>query len=446
VSYGDVFLENERQQSAANFEGYDVAGLKRRFEDMEGEVENLLGRTGPQGQALVLPAYDHVLKASHLFNLMDARGAIAVAERQSYIGRIRDLCRRCARPGWPSRARRPDMPQLLLELFSEEIPARMQAQAGRDLERLFRERLADQGLLPEAVQTYAGPRRLTLVADGLPAAQKDRTQTRRGPAHHGAGAGAGGLPPLHRPRARAADRGGRLLPRDHRHAGAADAGDRRRGRPRHPARLPLAQVHALRHVRLPLGAPAQAHPLHLRRRGGPVRRGRDSVRRPDRRPPIPRQPRRPVRRAPVRGLRRGAGARARRARPGGAQGRILAGARTLCFAAGLELVDDPGLLDEVAGLAEWPTPVLGDMDPAFLDLPPEVIRTSMRTHQKYFAVRRAGEAGLAPHFITVANIEAPDGGRAIAAGNAKVLSARLSDARFFWEQDRAPASSPGWRS
>ncbi|OYX34324.1 MAG: glycine--tRNA ligase subunit alpha [Caulobacterales bacterium 32-69-10] len=96
VSYGEVFLENERQQSAANFHGYDVAMLKRQFEDMEAEVASLLTQTGPQGQTLVLPAYDRVLKASHLFNLMDARGAIAVAERQSYIGRIRDLCKACA--------------------------------------------------------------------------------------------------------------------------------------------------------------------------------------------------------------------------------------------------------------------------------------------------------------------------------------------------------------
>jgi len=96
VSYGEVFLENERQQSAANFHGFDVAMLKRHFEDMETEVASLLGQTGPQGQTLVLPAYDRVLKASHLFNLMDARGAIAVAERQSYIGRIRDLCKACA--------------------------------------------------------------------------------------------------------------------------------------------------------------------------------------------------------------------------------------------------------------------------------------------------------------------------------------------------------------
>ena len=94
--YGDVFLENERQQSQANFHGYDVDMLKRQFEDMEREVGSLLAMQGPQGQALVLPAYDRVLKSSHLFNLMDARGAIAVAERQSYIGRIRDLTKACA--------------------------------------------------------------------------------------------------------------------------------------------------------------------------------------------------------------------------------------------------------------------------------------------------------------------------------------------------------------
>jgi glycyl-tRNA synthetase alpha chain len=91
-----VFLENERQQSAYNFEVADVATLKRQFEDMETQVPRVLAATGPQGQALVLPAYDLVLKASHLFNLMNARGAIAVAERASYIGRIRDLCKMCA--------------------------------------------------------------------------------------------------------------------------------------------------------------------------------------------------------------------------------------------------------------------------------------------------------------------------------------------------------------
>lgn len=93
-TYGDVFLENEREFSAFNFEAADVAALKLQFEAMEAAVPRLLALSATQ--PLVLPAYDHVLKASHLFNLMDARGAIGVAERQSYIGRIRELCKACA--------------------------------------------------------------------------------------------------------------------------------------------------------------------------------------------------------------------------------------------------------------------------------------------------------------------------------------------------------------
>ena len=95
-TYGDVFLESEREFSSFDFEAANVDMLKRHFEDIEAEVPRLLAARGRQDQALVLPAYDYVLKASHMFNLMDARGAIAVAERQSYIGRIRDLCKACA--------------------------------------------------------------------------------------------------------------------------------------------------------------------------------------------------------------------------------------------------------------------------------------------------------------------------------------------------------------
>jgi len=95
-TYGDIFLANEQQFSAFELEVADVATFQRQFQDMERMVPEILSARGRQGQALVLPAYDHVLKASHLFNIMDARGAIAVAERQSYIGRIRDLCKQCA--------------------------------------------------------------------------------------------------------------------------------------------------------------------------------------------------------------------------------------------------------------------------------------------------------------------------------------------------------------
>ena len=115
---------------------------------------------------------------------------------------------------------------------------------------------------------------------------------------------------------------------------------------------------------------------------------------------------------------------------------ILDGARKVCTDAGLELVEDAGLLTEVAGLVEWPVPLLGEMDPDFLDLPPEVITLTMKTHQKYFAVKKPGEPGVTSKFVCIANQVAPDGGKAIAAGNARVLSARLSDARHFWDNDR----------
>lgn len=114
---------------------------------------------------------------------------------------------------------------------------------------------------------------------------------------------------------------------------------------------------------------------------------------------------------------------------------ILKGAEAACQKAGLELIDDPGLLEEVAGLVEWPVVILGDMDPSFLELPGEVIRLSMRSHQKYFAVRDPKTGDLAPKFIVVVNQAAPDGGKAIAAGNSRVLSARLDDARFFQAED-----------
>lgn len=117
------------------------------------------------------------------------------------------------------------------------------------------------------------------------------------------------------------------------------------------------------------------------------------------------------------------------------QARVLEQAKAVCADAGLELVEDAGLLDEVTGLVEWPVALLGDMDPAFLELPDEVIRLTLKSHQKTFTVR--GPNGkLAPNFVIMANLETPDHGATIKAGNAKVISARLSDAKFFQEQDR----------
>jgi glycyl-tRNA synthetase beta chain len=326
------------------------------------------------------------------------------------------------------------MPQLLLELFSEEIPARMQAQAARDLERMAREKLAAEGLLPEALKTFAGPRRLTLVAEGLPATQSDRHEDRKGPR---VGSPDQAIEGFLRSTGLTRDQ---LVERD----GVYYAHLHKAGRP--TPEIVAEMVEAI--VR---GFP---WPKSMTWGYGTLRWVRPLKR-------ILCVFDREIVPFAIDGIESGDVSEGHRFMGSGLpfqardfdayqdgltrhfvvldseerKERIMDAARTLCFARNVELVEDDGLLDEVSGLAEWPTPVLGDMDPAFLDLPPEVIRTSMRTHQKYFAVRDPATGFLVPHFLTVANVEAADGGAAIAAGNAKVLSARLSDARFFWDED-----------
>jgi glycyl-tRNA synthetase beta chain len=335
------------------------------------------------------------------------------------------------------------MPQLLLELFSEEIPARMQAQAAKDLERMAREHLAAAGFLPEALTTFAGPRRLTLVAEGLPLAQADRKEELKGPR---VGAPPQAMEGFLRKTGLTQDQ---LVERD----GVYMAFIEKKGRP--TAEIVAEMVEAI--VRGFPWPKSMIWGYKKLRWVRPLKRilcvlDREVV-------PFS-----------IEGVESGDVTEGHRfmgeAKPFVAKDfdeyvaglekhfvvldveerkqRILEGCKTLCFARHLELVEDQGLLEEVAGLAEWPTPVLGDMDPSFLDLPPEVIRTSMRTHQKYFAVKKPGQPGLAPHFITIANIEAADGGKVIAAGNAKVLSARLSDARFFWDEDRKAGNFDAW--
>ncbi|MGK2872768.1 MAG: glycine--tRNA ligase subunit beta, partial [Alphaproteobacteria bacterium] len=122
--------------------------------------------------------------------------------------------------------------------------------------------------------------------------------------------------------------------------------------------------------------------------------------------------------------------------PATRKARILQQAEALAKAEGLELIADDALLDEVAGLNEWPVVLLGKFDETFLEVPPEVLRAAMRTHQKYFSLRDAKSGKFAPRFIVVANLVAADGGTMIAQGNQRVLAARLSDAKFFWDQDR----------
>ena len=326
------------------------------------------------------------------------------------------------------------MPQLLIELFSEEIPARMQANAARDLERMARERLTAAGLTPSSLTTFAGPRRLTLLAEGLPAVQADVSEELKGPRV--------GSPPqavegFLKKTGLTQDQ---LVERD----GVYFATLTKTGGP-------TAAIVATMVDEIVRGFP---WPKSMRWGSGTLRWVR------------------PLKRIvclfdgavvpfEIDGVRSGDITEGHRFMGDGQpfavhdfdsysdgltrhyvvldaaarKATIKALATKICAEKGLELVEDEGLLDEVAGLAEWPVPIIGDMDPAFLSLPPEVIRTSMRTHQKYFAVRDPKTGKLAPHFVTVANNDAADGGKIIAAGNAKVLSARLSDARFFWDED-----------
>ena len=330
------------------------------------------------------------------------------------------------------------MPQLLLELFSEEIPARMQAQAARDLERMARERLAEAGFLPEGVKAFAGPRRLTLAVDGLAPAQSDRTEERKGPR---ANAPDQAIDGFLRSTGLTRDQ---LTERD----GVLFAVTEKKGRPTPEIVAEMVDqivrgfpwpksmkwgTGSLRWVR-PLQRilcvfDGETVPFDIDGvQSGDLTEGHRFM-----------GPKQAFRARTFDQYADGLAAHFVVLEADERKARILHEARTLCQARNLELVEDEGLLDEVAGLAEWPTPILGDMDPAFLDLPPEVIRTSMRTHQKYFAVRDPATGQLAPHFLTVANIEATDGGIMIAAGNARVLSARLNDARFFWDEDRKQA-------
>jgi len=327
------------------------------------------------------------------------------------------------------------MPQLLLELFSEEIPARMQAQAARDLERMARERLAEAGFLPEGVKAFAGPRRLTLAVDGLAPAQPDRQEERKGPRANAPDQAIDGF--LRSTGLARAD----LVERD----GVLFAVIHRKGRPTSEIIAEMVE-HIVRNFPWPKSMTWGSGKLRWVRPlqrilclfdGEVVPFDIDGVKSSD----LTRGHRfmggrQPFRVRTFEQYAEGLAANFVLLDPEERKARIRHDARTLCHARNLELVEDDGLLDEVAGLAEWPVPILGDMGAAFLDLPPEVIRTSMRTHQKYFAVRDPATGKLAPHFLAVANVEAVDGGKAIAAGNARVLSARLNDARFFWDEDR----------
>ena len=329
------------------------------------------------------------------------------------------------------------MAELLLEFRSEEIPARMQPRACADLKRLMAAALKDASLDWQRMDAYATPRRLALVVDGLPTAQSDVREERRGPrvdapdkAIEGFLKSAG----ITRDQAeQRAEKKGTFLYAVIERAGRPTADVLAQAIPDivHAFPWPKSQrwgAGSLRWVR-PLqsilclldgdvvgfqvdgivsGNVTLGHPF--------VAPKAFSVKDFD-------------------GYLKSLSEASVVLDPADRRAKIAADAAALAKKAGLELVADDALLDEVAGLVEWPVALIGRFDDSFLQVPPEVLTTAMRTHQKYFSLRDGNTGKLANRFICVANIDAADKGAAIVTGNQRVLAARLADAKFFWDQD-----------
>jgi glycyl-tRNA synthetase beta chain len=342
------------------------------------------------------------------------------------------------------------MPQLLIEIFSEEIPARMQQGGARDLERMASDAFKKAGLTWDSLITHGGPRRLTLVVEGLPGATPDLNEELKGPK---TSAPAQALEGFLRKTGLTRDK---LVERD----GIYYAQVSQKGRA--TTEVVAETLEAI--FRTMSWPKSQRWGSNSFRWVRPIHRiialfdGAVVPYELDLGSTIGGESKKIVASNVTEGHRFMGSAQPFEVTDFAdyqaklaanfvvlsyedRKAKVLEGAKAVCAAKGLELVDDIGLLDEVSGLAEWPTPILGDMDPQFLALPPEVVRLSMKVHQKYFAVRTPGAEGpeakeLAPHYVVVANVEATDGGKALAAGNSKVLSARLSDGQFFWEEDQ----------
>lgn len=335
------------------------------------------------------------------------------------------------------------MPELLLELFSEEIPARMQARAAEDLKKLVTEKLKAAGLAFDSADAFVTPRRLTLVVEGLPDKQPDVSEERRGPrvdAPEKAIQGFLGSTGLTLDQCEKRDTGKGefwFVVIEKKGEATADV-------------LPGIILAAIRELPWPKSMRwgrnsfRWVRPLHhiLAVFDGAVLDGGLDL---------------GEEQLTFTGETRGhrflapdavavSSFHEYRTEIGGGfvmldredrKEAIVSGAKALAEAEGLVLRDDPGLLDEVCGLVEWPVPLMGRIDAEFMSVPPEVLVTSMRSHQKYFAVEKP-DGTLADRFILVSNMASEETRNAnIVSGNEKVLRARLSDAKFFWDQDRA---------
>jgi len=331
------------------------------------------------------------------------------------------------------------MPELLLELFSEEIPARMQKKAGDDLQRLVTAGLKDAGLTYDTASAYSTPRRLALVIAGLPEKQPDTKDERKGPqvgAPQQAINGFLGSP------------GGLTLDdcqqREVKGKTFWFAVIDKKGRPTADVLKGIIDT--------ALASMAGSWPKSMRWGGNSIRWARplhtilclfDGAVVPAALGPVTASDTTSGHRFMAPDSFSVADFADYRAKlfdakvmldVGERREKIRIDAEALAVAAGLTVKTDEALLDEVTGLVEWPVVLIGGIDDAFMAVPQEALIAAMRGHQKYFSCLNK-DGTLASRFIVVANIEAPDGGAAITAGNERVLRARLSDARFFWDQD-----------
>jgi glycyl-tRNA synthetase beta chain len=336
------------------------------------------------------------------------------------------------------------MAELLLEILSEEIPARMQTRAADDLKRLICEGLKNAGLAFADARAFAGPRRLALVVDGIPPARADVSEEKRGPrvgAPEQAVQGflkSAGLPSLDQAEKRDTGKGEFWF-----------AVVKKKGGPTAEA-LPAIIEAAMKGLPWPKsmkwgsGTMLWVRPLQsiVALFDGQVVTG--EIAPGGQMAPVPFGDTTRGHRFLGGGAIQVTGAADYMAKlkaahvivdPAERKKIISAGAEKLCADAQVALKQDDGLLEEVAGLVEWPVPLLGTIDAQFMDVPPEVLIVSMKTHQRYFATTKP-DGSLANRFVVVANNVASDGGETIVDGNERVLRARLADAKFFWDQDR----------
>src|ERR1700710_1015796 len=341
------------------------------------------------------------------------------------------------------------MPDLLLELFSEEIPARMQAKAAEDLRRMVTDKLVVEGLVYEGAKAFATPRRLTLTVHGIPARQSDLKEERKGPRVGGPEAAiagflkATGLASLEEAKIQRDPKKGdfyiALIEKPAKptiDVLAEMIPDIVRGFPwpksmrwgeRSAKSGSLTWVRPLHSIIATFGIETE-EPDVVKFAIDGIEAGQTT------------HGHRFMAPAPI-SVRRFEDYEAKLAAakvvldPARRKDVILADAKELAFAQGFEVVEDQVLLDEVSGLVEWPVVLMGSFDKEFLSIPGEVIRATIRNNQKCFVVSDPKTGKLTNHFILTANIEASDGGKAIIAGNERVIRARLSDAKFFYETD-----------